>query len=320
LAAALPGQFVVLRLKPSSESPVLLRSYSLSGETSSERYRVSIKRESHGAAGAYIHDGVQVGDLLDASAARGSFTLPEGDAPVALVSAGIGVTPVLAMLHDLAAKGSSREIWWLYGTRNRREHPFVEETRELLHALTRGHSHVCYSSPDPQDRPGLDFDARGRLDMRVLERLGVPRDADFYICGPVSFMTDFIANLKGWGVAPGRIHTEFFGAEPASTPGTSAVGRIPPHAPAVLGTGSQVSFARSGLSVRWSSAYSSILELAEACDVPVRWSCRTGVCHSCETALVAGAVDYAPSPIDPPTDGNLLICCSQPRGDIIVDL
>jgi ferredoxin-NADP reductase/MOSC domain-containing protein YiiM len=321
LAAALPGQFVVLRLKPSPDSPVLLRSYSLSGDISSERYRVSIKRESHGAAGAYIHDKVQVGDVLDTSAARGSFTLPPGDAPIALLSAGIGVTPVLAMLHDLGAKGSQREIWWLYGTRNGREHPFAEETRKLLGALTGGHRHVCYSSPDPEDRPGLDFDTRGRLDLRVLDNLGVPRSADFYICGPVSFMTGFIADLKGWGVAPQRIHTEVFGAEPASTPGISITRRIPPHAPAgPLGTGPQVSFARSGVSVRWSPAYNSVLELAEACDVPVRWSCRTGVCHSCETALVAGAIDYSPLPIDQPTEGNLLICCSQPRGDIIVDL
>jgi ferredoxin-NADP reductase/MOSC domain-containing protein YiiM len=321
LAAALPGQFLVLRLKTTPDSPALLRSYSLSGETSSERYRVSIKREIHGAAGAYIHDSLQVGDVLDASAARGSFTISPGDTPVVLVSAGIGVTPVLAMLHDLAAQGTSREVWWLYGTRNRREHPFAEETRQLLSTLARGHSHVCYSSPDPQDRPGLDFDTRGHLDLQVLEDLRVQPGADFYVCGPASFMTDFIAGLKDWGVAVGRIHTEFFGAEPASTPGISVTRRGPPHPPAPpLGTGPQVSFARSGLSVRWSSVYRSVLELAEACDVPVRWSCRTGVCHSCETALVAGAVDYAPSPIDPPADGNLLICCSQPRGNIIVDL
>jgi len=321
LAAALPGQFVVLRLKPGPDVPMLLRSYSLSGDSSFERYRVSIKRETHGAAGGYIHDKLQVGDVLDVSAARGSFTLSPGETPIVLLSAGIGVTPVLAMLHDLAAKGASREVWWLYGTRNRREHPFAEETRSLLDTLARSHSHVCYSSPDPQDRPGLDFDARGHFDLRVLEEVRVPRNADFYICGPASFMSDFICGLKGWGVAAGHIHTEFFGAEPARTPGISVTRRSHPHAPAPpLGTGPQVSFARSGVSVRWSPAYHSVLELAEACDVPVRWSCRTGVCHSCETALVAGAIDYSPSPVDAPADGNVLICCSQPRDDIIVDL
>jgi ferredoxin-NADP reductase/MOSC domain-containing protein YiiM len=321
LAAALPGQFVVLRLKPSPDSPALLRSYSLSGERSAERYRVSIKREAHGAAGAYIHDSLLVGDVLDASAARGSFTLRQGDLPLVFLSAGIGVTPVLAMLHELAASSSQRQIWWLYGTRNRREHPFAQETRALLTRLPHGNCHICYSTPDPQDQPGSDFDARGHLDLHVLQQLGVPRDAEFYICGPARFMNDLTIGLSGWGVAPSRVHTELFGAEPSSTPGIAASPQRPPHVPASpLGTGPQVSFARSGVSVRWGAAYNSVLELAEACDVPVRWSCRTGVCHTCETALVAGAVKYAPDPVDPPGEGNLLICCSQPQGDIVVDL
>ena len=109
LTPALPGQFVVLRLRPASDAPLLMRSYSLSGELSAERYRVSVKREAHGTAGIYIDDELQVGDLVDASAARGSFTLRPGNTPVILLSAGIGATPLLAMLHALAAEGSTRE-------------------------------------------------------------------------------------------------------------------------------------------------------------------------------------------------------------------
>ncbi|MGO7205349.1 MOSC domain-containing protein, partial [Rhizobium ruizarguesonis] len=134
VAAALPGQFVVLRLGRDS-APALMRSYSLSGEPSATHYRVSVKREVHGAASGYIDNELQVGDIVQASAARGSFTLRPGDTPVVLLSAGIGVTPVLAMLHVLAAKASTREVWWLYGTRNGREHPFAEEARGLLKAL-----------------------------------------------------------------------------------------------------------------------------------------------------------------------------------------
>ena len=167
----------------------------------------------------------------------------------------------------------------------------------------------------------MDFDARGRLNMQVLRALAVPRDGDFYICGPQSFMNDLTAGLADWGVVRSRIHTEIFGAGPSVTPGVAAAPRRPPHVPSgPAGTGPLVSFARSGLSVRWGSAYNSVLELAEACDVPVRWSCRTGVCHRCETALVTGTVNYAPAPIDAPGDGNVLICCSQPQGEIIVDL
>jgi len=317
IATALPGRFIVLRLEPASGAPALMRSYSLSGEPSAERYRVSVKRESHGAASVYVDDELKIGDIVQASAARGSFTLRPGATPVVLLSAGIGVTPVLAMLHALAAEASPREIWWLYGTRNGREHPFAEETRMLLKALAHSHSHIRYSSPDPEDRP----DAPGRLDMQALKELRLPRNGDFYICGPSTFMSDLTAGLAAWGVAPDRIHTEGFGAGPSITPGIAASPRRPPHLPAgPSGSGALVSFGRSGLNVRWGPMFHSLLELAEACDVPVRWSCRTGVCHTCETGLVAGTVSYRPEPVDAPVDGNVLICCSQPEGDVVIDL
>jgi MOSC domain-containing protein YiiM/ferredoxin-NADP reductase len=320
ITAALPGQFVVLRLGPAS-MPALTRSYSLSGEAGAMYYRVSIKREAHGAAGAYVDDELKVGDIVQASAARGSFILRPGDTPVVLLSAGIGVTPVLAMLHSLAADTSTREIWWLYGTRNGREHPFAEETRGLLKALAHCHSHICYSSPDIEDRPNVDFDAPGRLNMKVLQELDLPRNGDFYICGPSTFMNDLTTGLAALGIARDRIHTEMFGAGPSLTPGIAASPRRPPHLPAgPAGSGPLVSFARTGLNVRWEPTFHSLLELAEACDVPVRWACRTGVCHTCETGLVAGKIGYRPDPVEAPAEGNLLICCSQPEGDVVIDL
>jgi ferredoxin-NADP reductase/MOSC domain-containing protein YiiM/ferredoxin len=320
VAATLPGQFVVLRLGPLS-TPELTRSYSLSGAPGATTYRVSVKREAHGAASAYIDDGLQVGDIVQASAARGDFTLRPGDTPVVLLSAGIGVTPVLAMLHALAAEVSTREIWWLYGTRNGREHPFAEEVRGLLNTFAHPHSYVCYSSPDPEDRPDVDFDAAGHLNVGVLGELNLPRNGDFYICGPSSFMSDLTAGLKELGVASDRIQTETFGPGPSITPGIAAAPHRPPHLPAgAPGSGPMVSFARSGLNVRWGSSFPSLLDLAEACDVPVRYACRTGVCHTCESGLVAGKIGYRPDPVDAPADGIVLICCAQPEGDVVIDL
>ena len=320
LAKALPGQFVVVRLEGAS-APNLMRSYSLSGAPGGLSYRISVKREAQGAASIYIDDKLQVGDIVDASAARGSFTLKPGDTPVILLSAGIGVTPVLAMLHALAGEASTREIWWLYGARNGREHPFAEEARELLGKLVHSHSHICYSSPDSEDRPNVNFDTSGRLDMRLLANLRLPTNGDYYICGPSNFMSDVTAGLQTLGVEPRHIHTEIFGAGPSKTPGVVAAPSRPPHLPVgSSGAGALVSFARSGMNVRWDSTFNSLLEMAEACDVPVRWSCRTGVCHNCETGLVAGTVAYRPDPVDPPADGNVLICCSRPEGDIVIDL
>jgi ferredoxin-NADP reductase/MOSC domain-containing protein YiiM len=320
VAAGLPGQFIVLRLGPPS-APALIRSYSLSGAPGTTSYRVSVKREIHGAASTYIDDELKVDDIVQASAARGSFTLQPGETPVVLLSAGIGVTPVLAMLHALAAEASTRDVWWLYGTRNGREHPFADEARSLLAALPHRHSQICYSAPEPADRPNVDFNRRGRLDMHVVAQLNLPQDADFYICGPAGFMNDLSAGLASLGIAKDRIHTELFGASPAMTPGIAAPSHRSPHVPAgPPGAGPTVSFARSGLNVRWSPSFRSLLELAEACDVPVRWACRTGVCHNCESGLVAGEVGYDAHPIDAPADGNVLICCSRPKGDVVIDL
>jgi ferredoxin-NADP reductase/ferredoxin len=320
VAAPLPGQFVVLRLEPAS-APALMRSYSLSGAPGATTYRVSVKREAHGAASTYIDDGLQVGDIVRASAARGDFTLRPGDTPVVLLSAGIGVTPVLAMLHALAAEASTREIWWLYGTRNGREHPFAEETRGLLNALAHRRSYVCYSAPDAEDRLDVDFDAAGHLNVGVLGQLNLPPNGDFYICGPSTFMSDLTVGFKELGIAPDRIHTEIFGAGPSITPGIAAAPHRPPHLPAgAPGSGPMVSFARSGLNVRWGSSFPNLLDLAEACDVPVRYACRTGVCHTCETGLVAGKIGYRPDPVDAPADGIVLICCAQPEGDVVIDL
>ena len=321
LVAATPGQFVVLRLKPAPEAPALLRSYSLSSEPSAERWRLGVKREPNGVAGAYVDAVLRIGDVIDASAPRGAFTLGQGDGPVVLLSAGIGSTPVLAMLHALAAGGSRRDVWWVHGARNGAEQAFAAEARALLKSLPGGHSHIRYSAPGPTDRLAVDFDGRGRMDVEVLKELGAPREADFYLCGPAAFMSALTADLMKWGVPAERLHSENFGAGPALTPGVVAAPARAPHPPdRPVGTGPTVSFARSNLAVHWDSAFQSLLELAEACDVPVRWACRTGVCHNCESGLIAGAVDYLPDPLEPPGEGNLLICCSRPRVDVVLDL
>ena len=319
--AALPGQFLTLRLHPDPAGRPLLRSYSLSGPPGASDYRISVKREEHGAASQFLHTQVRAGDLLEAAAPRGTFTLRPGQAPVLLISAGVGATPVLAMLDALAAARSSQEIWWLHGARSRADEPFAAESRALLAALPSAHRRVCYSRPGPDDVQGRDYDTAGRLSAPVLAALDLPRDADAYLCGPPAFMADLSAALAATGIQAGRIHTEVFGAGPSITPGIAPTATRRPHQPAGQpGSGPMVAFARSDLSVRWDPGYASLLEFAEACDVPVRWSCRTGVCHTCETAIMSGSVSYSPDPVDDPAEGNILICCSQPRGDLVLDL
>jgi ferredoxin-NADP reductase len=322
LAAALPGQYVVLRLRPTAGAPPLHRSYSLSGPPSAERRRISVKIEPNGAAGTYLSEHVRIGDALDVSAPRGSFVLQPGQRPVVLLSAGVGATPVLAMLLALAATRSPRQVFWLHGARDRQHHPFAPEVRRLTRELPRGHCYVCYSRPGPEDRMGEDFEATGHLSPAVFREVGVSPEAEVYLCGPTRFMTEMKEAIATAGVAPERVHVEMFGGSESMTPGVVGAAMRAPHLPPVdASTGPLVSFARSGIAAHWkASAYQSILELAEACDVPVRWSCRTGVCHNCESGLVSGSVVYGPEPLDAPAAGNLLVCCSRPSGDVVIDL
>jgi ferredoxin-NADP reductase len=321
LAPPLPGQFVTLKLEPGHGAPPLVRSYSLSGPPESSRYRITIKVEPHGAAGRYLHAVVGVGDHISVAAPRGQFTLDDGAQPVVLVSAGVGVTPVLAMLHALRDNRSTRDIWWFHGTRNGTEHAFAQEARSLLSALPNAHSRVWYSQPGPGDQIGTDYDELGHLTSEGIAAAGAPNDGEFYLCGPAPFMTSALAGLGTLGVPTTRLHAETFGAEAPSTPGIVQRPARPPHLPeGTPGAGPVVSFVRTGMNVNWDDRFASILELAEACDVPVRWSCRTGVCHTCETGLLEGDLAYDPEPLEPPAVGNLLVCCSQPRGAVAVDL
>jgi ferredoxin len=229
---------------------------------------------------------------------------------------------VLAMLHALVAgTQSSREVWWLHGARNRAEEPFATESRSLLQALPSGHRYVCYSRPSPGDAAGRDYQRAGRLTASVLATLDLPRDSDAYVCGPAEFMTEMASALRDLGVDASRIRTEIFGPAPAITPGVTPTPTRSPHHPESEATdGPQIGFARSGLTVHWDARYASLLDLAEACDVPARWSCRTGVCHTCETSLLSGTIGYAPDPVDNPADGNVLICCSHPVDDAVLDM
>jgi MOSC domain-containing protein YiiM/ferredoxin-NADP reductase len=322
LRMPLPGQYVVLRLQRTASGPPLFRSYSLSGPLSTEFYRISVKVEPNGAAGTYLREHVRLDDVLDVSSPRGSFILDSDERPVVLLSAGIGATPVLAMLHALAAARSTRQVLWLHGARDRQHHPFAGEVRRLMLALTRGRSYVCYSRPDSRDKQGEDFDATGHLSRPVFEEVGVPRDADVYLCGPKPFMAQMKEALASLGVASERIHVELFNGSEPLTPGVVGAVTRAPHLPKDdANTGVLVSFARSGIAAHWKvSAYQSILELAEACDVPVRWSCRTGVCHNCESGLISGSVTYDPDPLDAPAGGNVLICCSRPQDDVVIDI
>jgi ferredoxin-NADP reductase/MOSC domain-containing protein YiiM/ferredoxin len=309
---AVAGQYLTVRLPT---DPPLVRSYSLSDEPDARGYRISVKRE--GAGSRYLHEHVRAGDVLDVAAPRGAFVLRDGGRPAVLISAGVGATPVLAMLHALVREGVTRPVWWLHGARNRAEHPFREEAEALLAALPDAHRLIAYSRPEPGDAA----DVTGRLDRAALDRAGVPADAEYYVCGPAGFMTAIEEALTARGVAPGDVATETFGAVAVHASGIVSAGARDPHVPdGEAGTGPAVTFVRSALTVPWDDRYPSLLDFAEACDVPVGFGCRTGVCHNCESGLLTGNVDYFIDPLEPPPDGRALMCCTRPGSALTLDL
>ncbi len=318
------GQFVVLRLQvdpdPDPGKPAILRSYSLSDLPAVDHFRISVKAELNGIGSSFLCNRAREGDVLDVSAPRGNFTLQPSQSPVVLLSTGVGATPVMSMLHALAAEKSQREVWWIYGARNGIEHPFAEESRSLLKQLSRGRGYIVYSRPAASDRVGADFDAPGHIDTALLERIGVSQGSDFYLCGPTSFLQNMRDGLGNWGVLAENVHTEIFGALEAITPGMAQVVHTPHLPQGPPGSGPPVSFARSGITAAWDPKFASLLELAEARDVPVRWSCRVGVCHTCMTGLIDGSVTYNPEPLERPAPGNVLVCCSQPNAGVTLGL
>jgi ferredoxin-NADP reductase/MOSC domain-containing protein YiiM/ferredoxin len=318
MPTASPGQYLTLRLRPDPDSPPLVRSYSLSDLPDERGYRISVKRE--GAGSRFLHEHVKVGDVIDVAAPRGSFVLRAGTGPVVLISAGVGATPVLAMLHALVRDASPRPIWWLHGARDREEHAFAAEVDALLGRLPGSHRLVAYSRP-ATEAPDTGQDVVGRLDLAMLEQVGAPKDADYYLCGPDGFMRAMSAALTARGVAPEHVATETFGAIAIHASGIVKAGDRAPHAPdGPPGAGPMVTFSRSGLAVPWAERFPSLLDLAEACDVPVGFGCRNGTCHNCESGLLAGDVAYGPEPLEPPPEGRVLVCCSRPSSELTLDL
>ena len=267
LPAAQAGQYLTLRI-PGAGPPAPVRSYSLSSAPDVGTYRVSVKQELHGTASSYLRRSLRPGAVLETAAPRGDFVLDAADGPVLLISAGIGVTPVLSMLHALAAARSGREVWWLHGARSPREHPFATEAHDLLASLPHSHEYIFYSAATPAELRRARA-AAGRLSKDKLADLATPASASAYVCGPASFMTDMQHALSATGIDPAHVHTELFGAKQAINPGlTGQNGRSPHQPPGPRGTGPLVTFARSGISAAFAASWRSVLDLADACDIP----------------------------------------------------
>ena len=321
----LPGQYLTLKLRIESQSKPVTRTYSISSSPNRrEAYRITVKRlgpppdSSQAPAGigsSHLHDSVDAGDELSIKAPRGKFVLdPRTSSPIVLLSAGVGLTPLLSMLAAVAEEEGARPVWFVHGTRNGREHALREEVRQLAAGHENIRLHFAYSRPASVEIAGRDFDSQGRITVELLKDILPPAAYDFYLCGPTPFMQELYRDLESWGVPPARIHYEFFG------PRTDLSGGRKSREPEPADADWEVSFARSEMTVRWSSEFGNVLELAEAQGLRPDFSCRAGICHTCMVPLIRGAVEYVCDPIDLPDPGHVLICCAKPKTDVVIDV
>lgn len=315
VAAYRPGQYLPIRVPLDAGAAPLIRTYTLSDAPDGRRYRISVRRQ--GAASAWLHRHAVRGSTLEAMAPRGDFVFAsDSTRPVVLVSAGVGITPMLAMLNSLLVnEGRTRHhapIFFVHGARNGRELAFG---RHLLHKAARHANlnlHVTFSQPDPGDT-GYAADPHhyaGRVDIHRLKAVLPFDDYDFYLCGPAGFMQHLYDGLRALNVADDRIRFESFGA--ASVVRSRAV-EPPAVAERDAGEGVSVTFARSDKTVLWRPADGSLLELAEAQGLSPMYACRSGLCGTCAVKVQGGAVDYASAPGFVPAPDQALICCARPH-------
>ena len=319
LPTFLPGQFLTFKLDLPTEQ--IVRCYSLSDAPRPGHYRVSIKRVPApagselppGRSSNHFHDHVAVGDILQVRAPGGYFHIDRSDSPVVLIGGGIGITPMLSMLHWCLAEQPGREVWLFYGVRNGQEAVMKAELAALAVAQPHLHLRFCFSNPLPEDRPGQDYQHHGRVDVDLL-RMRLPlKPYHFYICGPTPMMESLVTGLEAWGVPEARIHFEAFG--PASIKRKSvAVAENPAPQRDIV-----VTFTKSGKQLPWQPGDGSLLEFAEANGIQVDSGCRAGGCGSCQTTIRSGEVNYRNPPDYDPEPGSCLLCCCAPKTSVTLE-
>ncbi|MEM9301152.1 MAG: pyridoxamine 5'-phosphate oxidase family protein [Pseudomonadota bacterium] len=309
VAAHEPGQFLPIRVQPAGQETPAMRTYTVSDAANGSEYRLSVKRENDGLVSRFIHDELEPGSRIEAMAPRGKFKLDrDSDRAVVLVSAGVGITPMIAMANALIADGAGRAIHFVHGARDGASHAFAAHLRAQAEGNPGFHVHTAYSRPRPEDHLGTDYDHEGRVDVERLKRVLPFDDFDFYLCGPQAFMQDLHDDLVAMRVPAERIRYESFG--PATVFDRSA----PPAPKPVSATVPvKVRFARSGVDAEWQPDSGTLLDLAEAQGIDAPFSCRSGICGACATRATCGSVDYVEEPTADAADDEVLVCCSTPR-------
>ena len=315
-----PGQHLTLRL-PDGQ----VRTYTVSSSPDAlDSYRISVKREPSppdlpdvppGYGSGYLHNAVAPGGVVEVLEPRGAFVLDEtSQRPVVLLSGGVGLTPMVSMLHRLAT--TERNVHFIHACENGNVHAHRDEVLQLARTVATLRPHFIYRTPSSEDLSARRCDSVGVVDRKLLQSLLPLDDYDFYLCGPPGFMKAVYRALLSLGVPKARIKYEFFGPATILEPNIPAVDAHLAPSPQSIGNadtgGAEIVFARSGKIARWGDFMGTLLEFAEQQGLTPEFSCRSGICNSCACDLLEGSVRYDEQPLDTPAEGKVLICLARP--------
>jgi ferredoxin-NADP reductase len=318
-----PGQHINVRISLPGTENTIIRPYTLSSAPGQPYYRITVKREDGhsqpGIVSGFLHDHVQQGDTLWISEPQGTFVLPEDSRrPVILISAGVGITPMLSMVETIAAEPDPRKVWIFHSSKNKRLRPMAE----MLRTLADNHDHIRvyihHSMPSDDEIAGDDYDAAGRIDLDFLKKHLPDHNADFYLCGPESFIQNISDGLLSWGVSKQQIAFEYFNRAANDKQLSATENKDWKKEPEL--NDMRVSLTQSRRSLLWDHSYGSLLDLLEANEIFPPSSCRMGTCMSCSTGLLSGEISYEPEPLAEPFEGDILLCCARPQTDLQLDL
>jgi len=308
-----PGQFITLRVKPTKEGKAIIRNYTLSDRPGTGYYRITVKNETEGTVSKYLHSQIRENDTLEISNPLGDFYLNESTHnPIVFLSGGVGITPMLSMLEHLVFTNSKREVFFLHSSLNKNVQPMANRLNEIKNT-SEYNINIHHTHPLPYEQKGMDYDNTGLItDDFIKSFVEVPQNCIYYLCGPYGFMQAMYNYLVSLGVSESDIHYEFFGN--AQKLGSQKINSKSSE------NGCDVKLLKSNKTIKWNNTHNSILELVESADIFPENSCRMGTCSTCETKLISGKIKYDPEPFMEAQEGHVLICCSQPMSDLVLEI
>jgi ferredoxin-NADP reductase len=317
-----PGQYVMIRPAMAGAYQAT-RCYSLSSSPDSRFWRITVKRQepardplrsNTGGLSDWLHRTIDIGDYLFVGGPSGQFYLPtESDKDIVLIAAGVGITPLASMLRWSLEQTPARPVTLFYQAQNGEHWPLGRVLHRWQESFESMRAHTFFSRATAEEIQSLAAEGigsfhAGKFDGNAVAKIAANLQADYYLCGPDSWMEQLRDQLVACGVAPNRVHWESFGSQ-----------AVMPTSESMSGEAHTIQFALSDLEAEWRDPEQSLWELAKANQIELPSGCLSGVCGSCRVKLVSGKVQYDRQIGVELASGECLTCVARPTSDLVLE-